>query len=288
MAEALLQQFVSGVSVGLGYALIALGLTLIFGVLHVINFGHGEIVMIGALSVLLMGSLLGVHYLAALPVAIIVGAAVGYVTNLIAVEPLSARPGARTDVFLATFALGVLLHETVLSTWGRAPALVEGVKGRIVVGPLSLTNQRMFVIIAAIATLAIVEYIVRRTRFGVEIRAVAQSRYAAQVVGINIRRVSAWTFVLASAIAGLGGALLAPITSFSPQIGEAALLKGFAIVVVAGLGSAPGAVIAALLIGIAEAMLGFFVDARILTGLVLGLMLLVLLIRPHGLFARHS
>ena len=175
----------------------------------------------------------------------------------------------------------------MLSTWGRAPALVEGVKGRIVVGPLSLTNQRMFVIIAAIATLAIVEYIVRRTRFGVEIRAVAQSRYAAQVVGISIRRVSAWTFVLASAIANLGGALL-PITSFSPQIGEAALLKGFAIVVVAGLGSAPGAVIAALLIGIAEAMLGFFVDARILTGLVLGLMLLVLLIRPHGLFARHS
>src|SRR4051812_34516413 len=95
MAEALVQQFINGTSVGLGYALIALGLTLIFGVLHVINFGHGEIVMIGALAVLLMSSLFGVHYLVALPVAVIAGAAVGYLTNLIAVEPLSARPGAR-------------------------------------------------------------------------------------------------------------------------------------------------------------------------------------------------
>ena len=285
MFEALLQQFVNGISVGLGYALVALGLTLIFGVLHVINFGHGEIVMIGALSVLLVIDRLGVPYVAALPVAIIVGAAVGYVMNLVAVEPLASRPGARTDVFLATFAVGVLLHETVLSTWGRAPALVAGLPGRTEIGPLSLTNHRIFVIVTAIIVLLVLEAMTRRTRFGVEMRAVAQSRFAAQVVGIDIRKVSTWTFVLASAVAGLGGALLAPIMSFSPNIGEASLLKGFAIVVIAGLGSAPGAVIAALLIGIIEAMLGFFIDARIVSGLVLSLMLVVLLLRPRGLFS---
>jgi branched-chain amino acid transport system permease protein len=288
MVEALLQQFANGISVGLGYALVALGLTLIFGVLHVINFGHGEIVMIGALGVLLVTNMLGVPYIVALPVSIIVGAAVGYVMNLVAVEPLAARPGARTDVFLATFAVGVLMHETVLSTWGRAPALLEGVPGKTTIGAVTLTNQRLFVIAAVIVTLLVVEYIVRRTRFGVEMRAVAQSRFAAQVVGIDIRRVSMKTFVLASAIAGLGGALLAPIMSFSPQIGEAALMKGFAIVVVAGLGSAVGAVVAALLVGISEAMLGFFIDARIVTALVLGLMLVVLLIRPRGLFSKHA
>lgn len=288
MVEALLQQFANGVSVGLGYALVALGLTLVFGVLHVINFGHGEIVMIGALGVLLVTNLLGVPYVLALPVSILVGAAVGYVMNLIAVEPLAARPGARTDVFLATFAVGVLMHETVLSTWGRAPALLEGVPGRTSLGPVMLTNQRLFVIGAAVVTLLVIEFIIRRTRFGVEMRAVAQSRFAAQVVGIDIRKVSMRTFVLASAIAGLGGALLAPIISFSPQLGEAALLKGFAIVVVAGLGSAAGAVIASLLVGISEALLGFFIDARIVTALILVLMLVVLLVRPRGLFARHA
>lgn len=288
MVEALLQQFVNGTSVGMGYALIALGLTLIFGVLHVINFGHGEIVMIGALAVLLATTVLGLPYIVALPVSIVVGAVVGFLTNLISVEPLAGRSGARTDMFLATFALGVLLHETVLSTWGTAPALVNGVRGYVTIGPLSLTLHRLFVIAVAVVTLIVIEYIVRRTRFGVEMRAVAQSRYAAQIVGINIRRVSAWTFVLASAIAGLGGGLLAPIMSFSPQIGEATLMKGFAVIVVAGLGSAFGAVVAGLLVGIAEAMLSLFIDARIATGLILALMLVVLLVRPRGLFMRQK
>lgn len=285
MLEALLQQFANGISVGLGYALVALGLTLIFGVLHVINFGHGQIVMIGALGVLLTMNFLGVPYLVALPAAILVGAAVGWLMNLIAVEPLANRPGARTDVFLATFAVGVLLQETVLSTWGRAPALVQGVPGQTVIGPLALTNQRLFVILAAIATLVAIELILRRTRFGVEMRAVAQSAFAARVVGIDIRKVSARTFILAAAVAGLGGGLLAPIMSFSPQLGEATLLKGFAIVVIAGLGSASGAVIAGVLVGITEAMLGFFLDAGVVTGLVLALMLGVLLVRPRGLFS---
>ncbi len=288
MWEALLQQFVNGISVGLGYALVALGLTLIFGVLHVINFGHGEIVMIGALGVLLVTRMLGLPYLAALPAAIIVGAAVGYLMNMVAVQPLANRPGARTDVFLATFAVGVLLHETVLSTWGRAPALITGVPGQTAFGPLSLTNHRLFVIGAVVVTLIVLELLLRRTRFGVEMRAVAQNPYAARVVGIDIKKVSTRTFVLAAAIAGLGGGLLAPIMSFSPQIGDASLLKGFAIVVVAGLGNTSGAVVAALLIGIIEAMLGFFVDASVVGGFVLLLMLAVLLVRPRGLFARAT
>lgn len=285
MLDALLQQFANGLSVGLGYALIALGLTLIFGVLHVINFGHGEIVMIGALAVLLAMGMLGLPYIVALPLAMVVGAVVGWVTNLIAVQPLLARPDGRTDVFLATFALGILFHETVLATWGRAPARVPGISGVFSLGPVSLTGHRLFVIGTALVALILLEFLLKKTRYGVEMRAVAQSEFAARVVGIDLKAVNARTFVLAAAIAGLGGGLLAPIMSFSPQIGDTALLKGFIIVVLAGLGSVSGAVACAVLVGVTEAMLGFFISAGTVNGVVSVLMLSFLLIRPQGIFA---
>lgn len=284
MIDALLQQFVNGLSVGLGYALIALGLTLIFGVLHVINFGHGEIVMIGALAVLLVMQVLGIPYVLALPFAILVGALVGMIFNVVSVQPLLSRETGRTDVFLATFALGILFRETVLATWGRAPARVPGFEGVISLGPVTLTSQRMFVIITALVTLMLMEYLLKKTRFGVEMRAVAQSEFAARVVGINLRAINTRTFILAAGIAGLGGGLIAPIMSFSPQIGDTALLKGFIIVVLAGLGSVSGAVISAVLVGIIEAQLGFFLAPGAVNGIVSVLMLAVLLIRPQGLF----
>jgi branched-chain amino acid transport system permease protein len=283
--DALLQQFANGLSVGLGYALIALGLTLIFGVLHVINFGHGEIVMIGALAVLLAMVTLGLPYIAALPIAIVAGALVGWLTNRIAVEPLLQRAEGRTDVFLATFALGILFHETVLATWGRAPARVPGISGVFNLGPVSLTGHRLFVIGTVLATLVVLELLLKKTRFGVEMRAVAQSTFAARVVGIDLKAVNARTFILAAAVAGLGGGLLAPIMSFSPQIGDAALLKGFIIVVLAGLGSVSGAVACAVLVGVTEAMLGFFISPGMVNGVVSFLMLTFLLIRPQGIFS---
>ena len=285
MLDALLQQFVNGLSVGLGYGLIALGLTLIFGVLHVINFGHGEIVMIGALAVLLAVTTLGLPYIVALPVSLVVGAVMGWIINIIAVQPLLARVEGRTDVLLATFAIGILFHETVLATWGRAPARVPGIPGAFSLGPVSLTGHRLFVIVTAVITLIVLEFLLKKTRFGVEMRAVAQSEYAARVVGIDLKAVSARTFILAAAVAGLGGGLLVPIMSFSPQIGDSALLKGFIIVVLAGLGSVSGAVGCALLVGVTEAMLAFFISPGTVNGVVSVLMLTSLLIRPQGIFA---
>lgn len=283
MAEVLVQQLLNGLSVGFGYALIALGLTLAFGVLHVINFGHGEVVMLGALSVVLATNKLGLPYLAALPLALLVGGLVGWVFNGIAVAPLLPRADGRTDILLTTFAVGVLFNQAVLSVWGPAPARVDGLQGRIDLAGVGLTTQRLFVIGASIAALFILDRVARKTRFGVELRALAQSEHAARVVGIDVKSVGTRAFLLASAIGGLGGALLAPITSYSPLLGQAVLIKAFVIVVLGGLGSAAGAVVCALGIGVLEAMLGMMMEEGVAAAAVYSLMLLVLLVHPQGL-----
>lgn len=286
-ASILIQQFINGLSVGFGYALIALSLTLAFGVLHVINFGHGEIVMLGALTTVIAHSKLGVPYLAALPLAVLVGLAAGWLFNRVAVQPLMARPEGRTDVLLTTFAVGVLTYQVVFSAWGPAPARVDGIEGVLRIGPaggeLALSGQRLFVMGASLVSLFALRWLLKHTRFGVEMRAVAQSEAAARIVGIDVRRIGARTFWLASSVAGFGGALLAPITSYSPTLGQAVLIKAFVIVVIGGLGSVAGAVVCALGVGVLEAMLGLVMQQEMATALVYSFMVLVLLVRPQGL-----
>ncbi len=283
MTDALLQQLLNGLSIGFGYALIALGLTLAFGVLHIINFGHGEVVMLGALTVVLANKLLGLPYLAAVPLAMLVGAVVGWIFDALAVSPLLRRAEGRTDILLTTFAVGVLFNQAVLSVWGPAPARVDGLQGRLELAGAGLSAQRLFVIAASIAALVLLDLLARRTRFGVEMRALAQSEHAARVVGIDVRKVGTRAFLLAAAVGGLGGALLAPITSYSPMLGQAVLIKAFVIVVLGGLGSARGAVLCALGVGVLEAMLGLVLEEGLAAAAVYSLMLLVLLVRPQGL-----
>lgn len=283
MTDALLQQLLNGMSIGFGYALIALGLTLAFGVLHIINFGHGEVVMLGALTVVLANKLLGLPYLAAVPLAMLVGAVAGWIFDALAVSPLLRRAEGRTDILLTTFAVGVLFNQAVLSVWGPAPARVDGLEGRLDLAGAGLSAQRLFVIGASIAALVVLDLLARRTRFGVEMRALAQSEHAARVVGIDVKSVGTRAFLLAAAVGGLGGALLAPITSYSPMLGQAVLIKAFVIVVLGGLGSARGAVLCALGVGVLEAMLGLVLEEGLAAAAVYSLMLLVLLVRPQGL-----
>ncbi|MDQ8015850.1 MAG: branched-chain amino acid ABC transporter permease [Bordetella sp.] len=283
MTDALLQQLLNGLSIGFGYALIALGLTLAFGVLHIINFGHGEVVMLGALTVVLANKLLGLPYLAALPLAMLVGALVGWIFDALAVSPLLRRAEGRTDILLTTFAVGVLFNQAVLSVWGPAPARVDGLQGRIELAGVGLSAQRLFVIVASIVALVLLDLLARRTRFGVEMRALAQSEHAARVVGIDVKSVGTRAFLLAAVVGGLGGALLAPITAYSPMLGQAVLVKAFVIVVLGGLGSAGGAVLCALAVGVLEAMLGLVMEEGLAAAAVYSLMLVVLLVRPHGL-----
>jgi len=229
------QQIANGLSVGMGYALVALGLSLIFGVLHVINFAHGETFMIGGLVTLIATSLLGVPYLLALPIAGVAGALLGFAINHLAVQPLLQRRDGGADVLLATFAVSILIHQAVVVLWGPAPARIDGLAGTIEIGSVVLTSQRLFVLAVGIAFLVALEWCLKRTRFGTELRAVAQSQFAARVVGIEVDRVNLRTFVIAAVIAGVGGGLLSPVILYSSLMGQVVIIKAFVVVVIGGM-----------------------------------------------------
>ena len=283
MLDVVLQQIANGLSVGMGYALVALGLSLIFGVLHVINFAHGETFMIGGLATLIATSLLGIPYLLALPIAGLVGAALGLAINWLAVQPLLKRRDSGADVLLSTFAISILIYQAVIAFWGPAPARIDGVPGSLEIGPVVLTNQRLFVLGAGFAFLAALEWCLRRTRFGTELRAVAQSQFAARVVGIDVTKVNLNTFVIAAVIAATGGGLLAPVILYSPMMGQVVIIKAFVVVVIGGMGSILGAVVCGLMIGLLESILSLVTGEGTATALIYSLLLVVLLVWPYGL-----
>lgn len=282
------QQIANGLSVGMGYALVALGLSLIFGVLHVINFAHGETFMIGGLVTLIATSLLGVPYLLALPIAGVAGALLGFAINHLAVQPLLQRRDGGADVLLATFAVSILIHQAVVVLWGPAPARIDGLAGAIEIGSVVLTSQRLFVLAVGIAFLVPLEWCLKHTRFGTELRAVAQSQFAARVVGIEVDRVNLRTFVIAAVIAGVGGGLLSPVILYSSLMGQVVIIKAFVVVVIGGMGSIVGAVVCGLLVGLLESMLSLVTSEGTATAIIYSLLLAVLLVRPYGLAGKKA
>ncbi|CAO3428045.1 branched-chain amino acid ABC transporter permease [Azospirillum endophyticum] len=286
MFELLLQQTANGLALGMAYALVALGLTLIFGVLHVINFVHGDLYMVGGLVTTLVTGALGGPYLAALPAAIVIVALLAWLIDRAAVRPILDKPDGASIALLSTFAISLLLHQGVLASWGTQPARVDGVPGVQVFGPVAVTNQRLLLLGSGLLLLLGLELALRCTHFGKTLRAVAQNPFAARVVGIDVQRVRSVTYVGAAALAGLAGALLTPIVLFAPSMGQHIVISAFVIVVVGGMGNISGAVTCGLGLGVLEALLSTVMPQEIGSTAIYALLLVTLLIRPQGLFAR--
>jgi branched-chain amino acid transport system permease protein len=286
MLDLLLQQAVNGITQGMAYALIALGLTMIFGVLHVINFAHGELFMLGGLVAVLATAVLGLPYVAGVGAALVVVALLAVLVDVLAVRPLLDTSDGPSTVLLSTFAVSLLLYQGVLTAWGPNPERVEGLSGVLSLGPVSVTYQRLLVLAAGVVLLGLIELVMRRTLVGKQIRAVAQSAYAARVVGIDVAKVRSLTFFGAAALAGVTGALVAPISLFSPAMGQHAIINAFVVVVIGGMGSATGAVICGLALGILEAMLSVVIPQEIGAAIIYALLLVALFVRPEGLFGK--
>jgi branched-chain amino acid transport system permease protein len=284
--ELIAQQIVNGLSAGMAYALVALGLTLIFGVLHVINFAHGEFYMLGGLAAVLGVQHLGLPYIATLVIVPLVLAVVGMVIERASVGPLLKRPDGLSDALLSTYAVSLLLADVVLALRGPAPERIDGLEGALQLGGVVIGYQRLFVFVLGLALIAVLDFTLRRTRFGKQMRAVAQNRFAAQVVGIDVKAMGMRTFMLGAALAGLAGALLVPISQFTPLMGHNVVIKAFVVVVVGGMGSVAGAVVCGLALGVVEALLGLALPEGFTTALVYSLLLVTLMVRPQGLFGK--
>ena len=286
MLTVALQQGINGIVVGSLYVLVALGLTLIYGVLVQINFAHADIVTLGAFSAYFFMHLFGGHYLAAVAFALVVGAALGFIVNAAIFAPLRER-GSELLPLIATIGVSVMLENAMLAWFGPIPYAFETPYSNDVIrlAGVFITLQNLLIIAVSFVTIALLYAFMRFTFLGKALRAVAQDRETAGLVGINPNRLIMLTFVIASALAGMGGAMLGPVLVLTPFAGTSVIVKAFAIVIIGGFGNVEGTIIAGLLVGLIESYTTQFLAPGLIDIVVFALLLLMLAVRPTGLIA---
>lgn len=283
MFDLALQQIVNGLLVGATYALMALGLMVILGILQVINMAQGQLYMLGGYCSYFVTSALGLDYFTSIFVAMLLTAAAGVIVEQAAVRPFGQRPFY--IMFLSTIAMSMILENGAQLLWTADPRHIvtpfQPVPIRI--GPVFLTLQRIFIFCFAGATVLIFSGCLKWTRVGLAIRALAKDRDAALLMGINAQRIHSLTFAVGSALAGAAGALVGGMFDVYPTMGDLPLLKGFCLVVMGGMGSVLGVFCAGLVIGVAEGLTAAFVSTSLVDLVAFSTMIVVLLIRPEGL-----
>jgi branched-chain amino acid transport system permease protein len=285
-----LQQVVNGVTIGVVYALIAVGLTLVFGILGVINFAHGEFYMLGAFLTYSLTIGLGLDYFVALALTIVGSTAAGWLAERLTVRPLKGRH--MFTVVLSTLGLSIFLQNGALLVWGPDPREIELAWGGrpVVLGGVVITFLRLAVLAVGAALIIALTWFIRRTRWGMAMRAVAGNRDAAALMGIPVDRVYAITFAVGTGIAGVAGGLLGAMFTIEPTMGEWAVVKAFCVVVMGGMGNLPGAVLGGIILGVAESLGAGFLPggASYKDGIGYAILIVVLLYSPQGLFGRGA
>lgn len=277
-----LELLVGGVLLGGLYALMACGLNLIFGVMRVVNFAHGEFMAVGALTTVSLVAGMHLPFVAALVIVPVLTAALGLAFQLVILRRLVDGPAIMS--LLATFAFSTILVNLSILIWGGGyRGLPEVLGGSVQMLGVNVSLSRLVAFAGAMAVSLAVWWFLSATRFGRAIRSVAQAPELATISGISIDRMRTFTFALGSAMAGLAGVLLAPAFASDPQLGSRFLIKAFAVIIVGGMGSYPGAMLAAILLGIVEVFGSYVVGPVIGSALLFLIMLAALLVRPRGL-----
>jgi branched-chain amino acid transport system permease protein len=279
-----LQLTVNGVILGLLYGLIAVGLALIFGVMEIVNFAHGELVMIGAFAMAFALPLFGLSYWPAAAVAVAATAALGLVLYELLLRRIERTEFERS--ILVTLGVSMILLYGMQYLFTATPRLVDTSLGfdGFELGDIRITWIRCLAGLAALAAFVFLGLLLKFTQFGRAMRAIAQSRDAALMIGIKPRQVARNGIMVATGLCGLAGAALAPIQSVQPGMGQALIFKAFALTVIGGLGHMGGALVVAVLLGLIESWSAAFTDAVWQEALVFILMIAIVLVRPAGLF----
>ncbi|HEY3065842.1 MAG TPA: branched-chain amino acid ABC transporter permease [Methylomirabilota bacterium] len=283
-----LQQTINGMVLGSLYVLVALGLTLIYGVLVQINFAHADIVTLGAFAAYFFTHRLGGHYVLGIAAALLVGAVLGWLINRVVFVPLRRR-GSELLPLIATIGVSILMENASLAAFGPIPYAFESpYSGQVIrLGRIFITLQHLLVIAVAGVAIGLLYAFIRYTVHGKALRAVAQDVETAGLMGINPNRLIMLTFVIGSGLAGLSGALLGPVLVLTPFAGASVIVKAFAIVIIGGFGNMEGTILAGLLVGLIEAFTTQFMNPGLIDIAVFALLLATLAIRPTGLIAER-
>jgi branched-chain amino acid transport system permease protein len=281
-----LQQGINGIVLGGLYVLVALGLTLVYGVLMQINFAHADIVTMGAFSAYFFVQTLGGGYLGAIAVAFVVGGMLGWAMNTAIFAPLRER-GNELLPLIATIGVSITMENAMLAWFGPIPYAFDSPYSNDVIrlGAAYITVQNALIIAVSLLTIGLLYAFVKFTLLGKALRAVSQDRETAGLMGINPNRLVMLTFVIASALAGMAGAMLGPVLVLTPFAGTSVIVKAFAIVIIGGFGNFEGTILAGLTVGLIESYTTQYLGPGLIDIVVFALLLLMLAIRPSGLIA---
>jgi branched-chain amino acid transport system permease protein len=277
----LLQGIVSGLLAGGLYAMVALGMALIFGVMRVINVAHGTLLMLGAYTTFWLFSLYGMNpflsLLFSFPLIFLVGVILQrfFVYRVVNAPELSS--------LLLTFGLSIFIVNIAMMAWTADYRSVEYLTGSFLLGPVAVSKPRLVVFVFALAITWLAFLFLNLTKTGKAIRATSQQRDLAQVCGINVRKIDLITFGLAAGLAGAGGSLISVMFSVFPEMGQIYVFKSFLVIVLGGAGNYPGAFLGGLILGLAEGLASLFLSAQLSEVIAYILLVLILLVRPTGL-----
>ena len=290
--ELLVQTLISGLMVGVLYALMALGITFIYSIVKMINWAMGEFYMIGSyIQFVAVHLLFGPHYwwLAA-AIAAAGTFLLGLLLEPILIKPMYDRPMQRRDDYatVVTIALLLLLRSLAVALGGPNQYRPESDLPVVWIGPLPQEGARVAATACALVALVAFWLLVKKTWIGLALRAAAQNRVGAQTAGIDVWRLDAIAFAIGVALAGFAGALLAPLFMVFPTNGAVTTVKGFEIVVLGGLGSIPGALVGGVLLGLVESLGAAFISSPYQNAYGFLIVILVLIIRPNGLFGERG
>jgi branched-chain amino acid transport system permease protein len=280
-----LQHVLNGVVLGGTYALLGIGLTLIFGIMRVVNFTHGELYAFGAYLAYLFIALLHVDFFLSIALAALAGFALGALIERVLLRPLGS---ADTDtVMLVMIGAWIAMQNAEQFVWGGVAKLVPSpfAQEPLVIGPVSVLPLRLFVLAATLLLLVGFYLLIDRTRLGMAMRATFQDRDTAALMGVDVRRVYTLTFALGSALAAIAGALLGPMFLVYPTMGNLVGLKAFAVVILGGLGNIAGATAGGFVLALVEEFGAGYVSSEYRDALGFLVIIVVLTLRPQGFFA---
>lgn len=284
--DELLQHLVNALILGSTYALLGIGLTLIFGIMRVVNFTHGELYALGAYAVFFLEVSLGVNFFLALVLAVIVGCAVGAVIEFVLLRPLM---GADIDTtMLVMIGAWIVMQNTELLYWGGVSKAIMTPfpEEPLQIGSVFVSWLRLFVLVVALILIGATYGLINRTKLGKAMRATFQDRETAALMGVNIKGIYTATFAIGSGLAAAAGALLGPVFLVTPSMGDLASLKAFAIVILGGLGNITGATLGGFILAFVEEIGAGYISSGYRDAMGFLIIIIVLLFKPTGLFAR--
>ena len=282
-----IEQLINGLRTGSIYALIAIGYTMVYGIAKMINFAHGDIIMVGAYALYFSISVLGLPVPVALVITVIVCAVLGVVIEKVAYKPLRSAPPLA--VLITAIGMSFFLQSASLLIFGSTPIPFQSVipNVNISVGPVVISSITVVTLIVTAIAMILLTLFVNKTKMGSAMRAVSEDKGAAELMGINVNSTISLTFAIGSALAAVAGVLYI-CQSMKPTLGALPGIKAFVAAVLGGIGSIPGAMLGGILLGLIESVSKAYISTELADAIVFGVLIVVLLFRPSGLLGKKK